>query len=400
MKKASILVFACTFGVMFVARNAVGFLTPEMAPALQLEARHLGLLSAVLAGGWAISGWLVPRFIQLQWNTRTVLAVLLILLAIDCIATTMASGFVWLLVCRLVCGMAGGPVLPLIQGTVAHSVSPERRGFHMGLVQGIGGSFLAAIIAPVVLVPIAERFGWHLAFLLIAILGTCIALVLHIQGSASGQVAADRQHDSTTYEHITDSSTPHGTRNILLCSLIGSLMVTWLVLTTTFFPVYLTSVKHVSAVDMSLLMALIGTGSLCGVILLPYLSDRFGRRSMLGGAALGALSPAALLMDGTSIHVMGALLFVGSFAGGTFPLFLAIVPSESVPKYKLPASIGVVQVACELIGGVLAPIWVGWLAVRHGLELPVIVTLCSAIAASTLAAGIRLNQLSAADSAA
>jgi predicted MFS family arabinose efflux permease len=395
MTNTSVLVFACAFGVMFLARNSVGFLTPEMAPALQLQAPHLGLLSAVLAGGWAISGWLVPRFIRQRWNTYTVLAVLLIVLAIDCIATSMAAGFAWLLACRLLCGVAGGPVLPLIQGTVAYSVRLERRGLYMGIVQGIGGSLIAAIIAPVVLVPVAERFGWHLDFILIAMLAMCIAFGMYMQRlaiPATQRAAVGMRRDSATRDHFTEVPVRYNRRNILLCSLIGSLMVTWLVLTTTFFPVYLTSIKHVTAGDMSLLMALIGAGSLCGMILIPYLSDHFGRRLMLGCAAIGALAPAALLIDVTSIHATGALLFVGSLAGGTFPLFLAIIPSESVPKHRVPISIGVVQVACELIGGVMAPVWAGWLAARYGLQLPVMVALCAAIAAGVLAIGIRLGR--------
>jgi predicted MFS family arabinose efflux permease len=395
MTHTSVLVFACAFGVMFLARNTVGFLTPEMAPALQLQARHLGLLSAVLAGGWAISGWLVPRFIRQHWNTHTVLAVLLIVLAIDCIATSMAAGFAWLFACRLVCGVTGGPVLPLIQGTVAHSVRLEHRGFYMGMVQGIGGSLIAAIIAPVVLVPVAERFGWHVDFLLIAAVALFVACAVHTLNPAA--VAPLHQSaDVTTQERAQredhlNSFTRHGTRNIVLCCLIGSLMVSWLVLTTTFFPVYLTSINRVSASEMSLLMALIGVGSLIGVLLLPYLSDYLGRRLLLGFAVVGALAPTALLLNGLSIYSMGALLFIGSTAGGTFPLFLAIVPSESVRRNKISASIGIVQAACELIGGVLVPIWVGWLANRHGLQLPVIVALCSAIAAGVLAVGIRLN---------
>ncbi len=395
MTKLAILAFACIFGVMFTARNAVGFLTPDMAPELQLEARHLGLLSAVLAGGWALSGWLLPRVIRPHWNTHTILVMLLVVLALDCIATVFATGFAWLLTCRLLCGIAGGPVLPLIQGVVAHSVQGERRGLHMGLVQGIGGSLIAAILAPLVLVPIAARFGWQMDFILIAVLTMCAALALrmHNMPAPSSQHAALHTHSGAATQHdATDTVAMHSTRNILLCSLIGSLMVTWLVLATTFFPLYLTSIKQVSPEYMSVLMAVIGAGSLCGMILLPYLSDHFGRRLMLTCAAVGALSPAALLMDVTSIYTMSALLFAGSLAGGTFPLFLAIVPSESVPRHKIPSSIGMVQIACELIGGVLAPISAGWLAARHGLQLPVIVALCSAIAAGVLAVGIGVDR--------
>jgi hypothetical protein len=46
-------------------------------------------------------------------------------------------------------------------------------------------------------------------------------------------------------------------------------------------------------------------------------------------------------------------------AGGCLLLFLAVIPSESVRASQIATSVGIVQAACEIAGGVVAPALLG-----------------------------------------
>ena len=67
-------------------------------------------------------------------------------------------------------------------------------------------------------------------------------------------------------------------RNIAICGAIGCLAVGACLVVTIFLPVYLVQVRHYTPSAMSTTMALLGITAPIGGVMVPGLSDRFGRR--------------------------------------------------------------------------------------------------------------------------
>ena len=380
--------FAFAFGWMFLVRNSTGLLAPQLLPALGLGSRHLGILAATLAVSWSLFGWWIPsRFTRIGLRAR--LAAVCAILAAACLVGAASTNLAVLVVFQLLAGLAGGPALPLIQAGVATWLDSGRRGRYMGLVQGLGGSLLAAVLGPICLVPLVASTGWRGALLILALGAAAAALLATLALPRAARGSAWLDASKPRDPHSAPSGTPGARRNVLLCSAVGGLLVAWLVLGTTFFPLYLVSARGLGAVEMSRVMGLIGAGSLFGVLTIPHLSDRVGRRPALAiGAVLGCLSPLALLTPGLSTEWMRLLVFAGSAAGGTFPLFLAVIPSEAGPAERIATRVGIVQAASELAGGVLAPILAGWLADAHGLRVAVVLASLAPLLAGLLALGV------------
>jgi MFS transporter, ACS family, hexuronate transporter len=80
---------------------------------------------------------------------------------------------------------------------------------------------------------------------------------------------------------------------------------------------------------------------------------------LAAAALLGGLAPWAVMHFEQASAPMLLLVFAGSLAGGCFPLFLAVIPSESVRASQIATSVGIVQAACEIAGGVVAPALLG-----------------------------------------
>lgn len=81
--------------------------------------------------------------------------------------------------------------------------------------------------------------------------------------------------------------------------------------------------------------------------------------------------------------VMFAILFgAGIFGFGIAPLFLAVIPSESVPPTMTGAAVGVPTGVSELVGGVLMPVVAGGLADVYGLAVPMMVVGVVSLAAA------------------
>ena len=65
-------------------------------------------------------------------------------------------------------------------------------------------------------------------------------------------------------------------------------------------------------------------------------------------AALTALG--AVYFQGSTL-TLGVLLFVGWLATGTFPLFMGVIPGESIPRKYAATAMGLVVCVGEVLGG-------------------------------------------------
>lgn len=361
-----LLALAASFGIVFLARNALGYLGPFIAQDLDLANERIGLLAAAFSLTWAISGFVITALTR-DGAQRAWLAGLMIALGLASAASGLASAFLLLVLARLAGGVVSGPVLPLTQSFAAPIGPESRRGLRMGVIQGLGGGLIGAVAAPLLLVPVAENRGWRSAFLLIAVIAIACAGFLWRVLPRTFARAEERSSDVRSGVAV---SLPV---NIVVCCLISGAMVGWLILTLTFFPLYLVRVAHFALPDMGTVMSLMGIGTVVAGFLVPFLSDRFGRRRILIiFAFIGVVSPLAVMLVRDSWPGLAACVLLGSLAGGTFPLFMAVIPSVSVTPARLAMSISIVQGAGEVVGGVIAPVAGGWAADRFGLEAPLV----------------------------
>ena len=178
------------------------------------------------------------------------------------------------------------------------------------------------------------------------------------------------------------------TRNVRVCAGISLVMVGWLVCGVAFYSSYLVNSLGYTPQHMSELISLFGVSSLVGGLLLPWPSDRHGRRRVMAPAAiLGAAGPLALAAHGSPTVVLICMLASG-LAGGIFPLFMSVIPAESLAARDVAAGIGLVQGAGELLGGIAAPVCAGFLGALFGAEATMLLIASCATLASLLALGI------------
>jgi ACS family hexuronate transporter-like MFS transporter len=103
---------------------------------------------------------------------------------------------------------------------------------------------------------------------------------------------------------------------------------------------------------MGSLLSVLGFSSALSGFGAPWLSDRIGRKPvMIGFCLLGALTALGAVYFQGSTSVLGALLFVGWLASGTFPLFMGVIPGESVPRRYAATAMGLVVCVGEVLGG-------------------------------------------------
>jgi predicted MFS family arabinose efflux permease len=384
-----VTLLSLNFGIVFFDRNALNFLMPFVQPDLKLSNTQVGILASALSLTWACAAFGIG-YVSDRTGSRKGLLILATLAFSACsFLSGLAGSFAALLGARLLMGASEGGIMPISQAMIASEVKPERRGLAMGVTQNFGSNLLGSFAAPVLLVAFATAFGWRHAFFLAGIPGIVAALLMWKLIREPARPTRDPAMEAAAGSTMTWKQA-FGERNVLICAVMAILLVSYLVVCWAFMPLFLTQVRGFDPQTMGWLMGTLGISATVGAFVVSGLSDRIGRRPlMITMPFIAVILPlGAMYFDG-SLWVLAAIFFVGWGLVGIFPLFMAIVPSESVDARHIATVLGVCMGTGEIIGGVLSPSIAGYAADLAGLQAPLWIMLGLAVAAGLLALGLR-----------
>lgn len=362
------ILMGLAFGVVFFDRVALNVLAPFVVPDLQLSNSQLGALAAGLGLTWAISGYAVGALSDYLGNRKLLLVVAIVVFSLCSIISGLASSFLMLLGARMIMGLAEGPVLPIAQSIMMAESSEERRGFNQGVLQNFLSTLMGSFAAPLILVAIGSAYGWRHAFFVAGIPGFVIAVLI---------LWLVREPRSAAGQHRSDGGralglrTMLGHRNIWVCTIIACLMIAWVLIQLVFLPIYLVQTRGLTPAEMSIVMAATAVSSAISSMVVPALSDRFGRRPILVFFTFFSfVGPLTAVLFSGPLPVMCLLMGVGFFAVGGFSLFMATVPSETIPAAHVATAMGFIIGVGEVVGGFAGPGLAGVAADAFGSSTP------------------------------
>ncbi|POY35246.1 MFS transporter [Solitalea longa] len=377
-----LVLLSFTFGFVIFDRAAINFLVPFFDKELGLSNTQIGLLTALLALAWAISGYLLGTLSDKTGKRKHYLIIAVAIFSICSFISGLAKSFAFLLLARIIMGFAEGPVLPLAQSIMVDVSTEKRKGFNMGFMQSFGGG-LVMMVAPMLLVSLATNFGWRNAFYIAGLPGLVLATLGFFYIKEKNVVEVKENSHKASIADLLKY------RNVWVTVLLSCFMMTWMFAQVTFLPKYLISIKHFSGEDMGKMMGAFGLGGLIWGVVVPTLSDKFGRKVMVIISFLfSALMPLCLIYSENGFAGLSSLLLLGNCLSGCFPIVLATIPSETMPRQYIAQTIGLVGGIGELAGGFAAPAIAGWAADQFGLQAPFFIAsaaaLCAGLTASLL----------------
>ncbi|QQE81377.1 MFS transporter [Alicyclobacillus sp. SO9] len=350
-----------TYGFVMMDRLSITYLFPFLAPALKLNDTQIGLSVSILSICWAVSSWIFSSASDLLSKKKAFLVVIVLIFSLASFSTGLAATFTALMLARGLMGAAEGPVVTLAQAAVIADSSTKRRGFNMGLVQS-STALLGAVVAPLVVVAIAQSMTWRYSFYILAIPGIVVALIL-MKFMREPKMSKEVSEHIHTKPKLSDYKKAFQHRNIWLGMVMSIGFMSWLFAFTTFAPTFLVKIDKISPSYVSLIMSAMGLGSFIWGLVLPSLSDRFGRKPIMtifGAVAIFApIIPAEFHL---SVGPLIAVMFFLALAQGYAPIFMAIIPSESVPREFVATSMSIIVFVGELFGGTTVPTVAGILA--------------------------------------
>jgi MFS family permease len=367
-----LLILGISFGFAFFDRNSAGFITPFIQKDIPLNNTQAGLLSSALSVMWAIGAYVIARWSDARGSRKPFLLSMLLIFSACSFIGGFAPNYTVLLASRMVMGLVEGPFLPVCLAIMTFESSEHRRGVNAGVMQNFFAAILGQTVAPLVLVPLAEAYGWRSAFFVAGIPGLLCALAVYLWVREPAKVvpAAGSEVQNEPAMGFFDMMR---VRNIYLCCAIAIFMVAWLVMGWAYYPLYLTGEAGMSGPTMGRVMAVLGVASAVSGFGAPWLSDRIGRKPiMISFCFAGLLTPLAVLYLHGSPVVLSILMFVGWLGSGAFPLFMGVIPGESIPRRYSATAMGLVVGVGEVLGGFVIVTLAGKLADLSSLVTPLL----------------------------
>ncbi len=383
-----VFLLSLNFGIVFFDRQALNVLMPFVQPELALSGAQIGLLAAGLSFSWAIAAFFVGRLSDTLGKRKLLLIIATIAFSLCSFLSGLAPSFLFLFGARLLMGAAEGGVMPISHAMVASEVNPERRGLAQGVAQNLGSNLLGSFAAPVVLVwfVVEMQFSWREAFYLAALPGLISAALIWFLLEEPRPVARDERptagDSQAASSYFTEVVRAMKVRNMWISVVVGIMMVAHFVITWAFMPIFLVQGKGLDGTSMSYLMGSLGIAAAIYSMAVSGLSDRIGRKpvmvflpflSLIGPLGVLLLDPANFEsfaignMSGYAV-VLVPIFFLGWMVNGTFPIFMATIPSETFKPVHHATVLGLAMGFCEVLGGVAGPPIAGLLNDRFGME--------------------------------
>jgi len=346
-----VVLLSLNFGIVFFDRQALNVLMPQVQPELGLTQTQIGIIAGGLSFTWAIAAFFYGRLSDSLGKRKILLVMATLAFSLCSFLTGLASSFALLLGARLLMGAAEGGVMPISHAMVASEVDPKFRGLAQGVAQNLGSNLLGSFAAPVVLVAFALAFGWREAFFLAGVPGIISAVIIWFMLKEPAPLP--KQHSSESKMTIREALKE---RNMWISVVVGILMVAHFVITWAFLPLYLSQTRGFDETTMSWLMGSLGIAAAIYSIVVSGTSDRIGRKPvMVVLPFLSIVGPLAAMYYTGSPFVMAAIFFLGWMVNGTFPIFMATIPSETFDARHHATVLGLAMGACEILGGVFGP---------------------------------------------
>jgi MFS transporter, ACS family, hexuronate transporter len=378
-----VAILSINFGIVFFDRNSLNFLMTFVQPDLDLSNSQVGWVAGIFSFTWAIAAFGVSRVSDIVGNRKLLLVIATLAFSACSFLTGLAASFAMLIGARIIMGLAEGGVMPISHAMIASEVEPKARGVAMGIAQNFGSNFFGSFVAPVVLVALAQQYGWQNAFYIAGIPGiiSAMAIWFFLKEPAAEPVEPVASEPNappeprSTLAGLRDWWAAVGeamkVRNIWVCVVMGIVLVAYLVITWAFMQLFLTRVRGYSDGDAAWLMGSLGLSACVGSFLTAGLSDVIGRRPvMIAAPLISVLLPLGAMYYDGPYWGMVIIFVIGWALNGIFPLFMATVPSESVPPAMAATVFGLCMGTCEIIGGAGGPAIAGMVADAVGLQGP------------------------------
>jgi MFS family permease len=384
-----ILLLALTFGLVGLDRFILPVIlqspSSTMAADLGLTPQDGGTLAGYLGMAWGISAF-VMGYMADKLGRRAVLVPAILIFSVMSIFSGLATSITFLVIVRVIMGLAEGPVASTGVAVAVEASKPSRRGLNNGIFQCMISLFGLAL-APIIATELLEVYNWPVVFMLVGAPGIIIAIIMwFVIREPLKQMAEQQDGSSAPAPELSIKSVlgMFGHRNAkvapltLICAMGGIFVIAALLMG------YLTAPLAIGGLELDPITAgrvfsAVGVGGCIGQFAMPALSDFIGRKiTTLVSYILAAVFLLAFSQAGPeNTTVLWILMFFTAlFNFAALAILAGPVAAEAAPVGMIASMAGFVIFAGEFIGGGISPIIATNLVDAYSFKAPLYFAAC------------------------
>lgn len=379
----AVLLLSLSFGLVGLDRWIIAPLAPAIIADLGIAPEGINLLVAILGVTWGVSALLMGGLSD-KVGRRRVLLPSIVIFSLASGLSALATSLLTFALIRGMMGVAEGAFAPTSFAATSEASLPARRGFNQGLQQACFALFGLGF-GPILATQLLETMSWRGVFLLVAVPGLVLSVLLGMVIREPGHKASEQTPDAADKpkvplrEVMAHKNVPLAMFG-LLCAMCGIFVL------SANAPLYLTMALGLTNTQMGFVSSAIGFGGFVGQWGLPWLSDYLGRKLMaIAGFVLGAVFIVAFMNTGPDVPMLFALLFLATASSfGLLSLLTGPVAAEAAPNGMIATASGLIIGSGEVFGGGLALVVAGSVIAAFGISAMLYLALAGMVAGAVL----------------
>ncbi|BCW96996.1 MAG: MFS transporter [Fimbriimonadales bacterium] len=352
------LTLAVTVFVHYLDRNNLAIVLPQVAREFGWDDRQMGQYGNLLLGAFYLTFGVAQVLLSPlaeRWGVKRSLMASIVGFSVCTMLFYPLGGSLGALIAmRLLLGAAESVHMPMNSALVGRWFPPHERGRANSIY--VAGILVALALAPLLVVPLAERFGWRATFLLLGAAGLAVSLPLVARYVSDQPPDGQPSSAQATRGTLRNALRAYGARDPLafwlyLAAGVCNAFCVFGIL--NWLPSYLNRTRGIPFGDLSLPLFSVFLAGIVGVFFWAYWGDRTGRRVSFASVGLLLAGVCVLLTAYTPANALViALLALGVFLQSSFNAQEFATLQEMLPSHRVGAGTGLYNGLTVLMGGV------------------------------------------------
>ncbi|MBD1868401.1 MFS transporter [Cyanobacteria bacterium FACHB-471] len=350
-------VLAVTVFVNYLDRNNLSLAIPRLAQDFNWSDREVGskgeLLLAAFFLSYALSNMLLSPLAERFGAKRSVIAAIAAFSLVTILSAPFGYSFTALIVLRLLLGLGEGVHIPMLSAIISQWFSSGERS-RANAIWG-SGILLSTAIAPLIVVPLIQVWGWRSTFAVLGVAGMLLSipLVYFLVPDEPSSVQSDV--DTTAYDQRQQRPSVQYRRDhrFWLAVVGGSLNAFCAFGVLNWLPTYFNRAKAIDFAQLGWPLALIFSAGIAGIALMAYLGDKLQQRTKLAGVGFLIAGGMVYIASTTNRVELLVLFFAAAvFCQSAYAAQEYAIIQRILPANQVGAGTGLYNGLSMLLGGV------------------------------------------------
>ena len=352
-------VLAVTVFINYLDRNNLSLALPRLAHDFNWSDREVGskgeLLLATFFLSYGLSNVLLSPLAERFGAKRSVIVAIVAFSLVTILSALFGYSFTALIVLRLLLGLGEGVHIPMLSAMTSRWFLPGERS-RANAIWG-SGILLSTAIAPLIVVPLIQFWGWRPSFAILGIGGMLLSIPLvyflvpdespHASWQSAVVITArDEREKKPLVGYRRDYRFWLAVAGGSLNAFCAFGLLNWL-------PTYFNRAKAIDFAQLGWPLALVFSAGIIGLALMAYLGDKLQQRTHLAGAGF-LIAGGAIYMASTTNRLELLVLFFAlsvfcqsAYGAQEYAIIQRILPAE-----RVGAGTGLYNGLSVLLGGV------------------------------------------------